>query len=188
VQDILDRLSSLSNKQKLLLLGGVIGAILAFYFFLVFPDLQDERQALITKRQGLEDRLKTLRKIEEDIATFKKKHDDLQERLSLQLKLLPNEKEIPELLRRVSNLGEKIGLKFKKFKKLPDVKKDFYAEVPFEMVIEGNYHDLAIFFDGIGKMARIITVGDVKLGAPAEQNGLVSLTANTTGRTYYFLQ
>jgi type IV pilus assembly protein PilO len=71
---------------------------------------------------------------------------------------LPNEKEIPEILRNISSLGKESKLNFTLFRPKPEEPQQFYARVPIELVFLGNYHNAGIFFDRVSKLPRIINV------------------------------
>ena len=103
------------------------------------------------------------------------------------IKELPNEREIPELLRRISSIGKKIGLEFLLFQPLPEVPREFYADVPVKLKIEGSFHEVATFFDRIGKLNRIVNIRDISMSSPFERSGKIILTTDGTAVTYRFL-
>ena len=109
------------------------------------------------------------------------------EELAKAIKELPNSREIPELVRRISSIGKKIGLQFLLFKPMPEVVRDFYAEVPVKLKVEGSFHEVATFFDRIGKLNRIVNVKNITISDPEERSGKVMLTIEGTAVTYRFL-
>lgn len=76
---------------------------------------------------------------------------------------LPRQKEIPELLRQVSALGHAAGLDILLFRQEPERQHELYAEVPVQMAARGGYHQLAVFFDEIGRLSRIVNVTDLSI-------------------------
>lgn len=76
---------------------------------------------------------------------------------------LPRQKEIPELLRQVSALGHAAGLDILLFRQEPERRHELYAEVPVQMAARGGYHQLAVFFDEIGRLSRIVNVTDLSI-------------------------
>jgi type IV pilus assembly protein PilO len=103
---------------------------------------------------------------------------------------LPEEKEIPKLLTQVNTLGQQNGLEFLLFRPGPPAKKGFYAEVPIDMRVEGQYHSLGGFLDRVSKLERIVNVSDLRvtpLSTPA-QRGDRSIVADLKATTYTFLE
>ena len=120
------------------------------------------------------------------------RHDELKARLvalddalKVAITLLPETREIPELLTQISQLGLSAGLEFRLFKPEPERPADFYAEVPVSLAILGFFHDLARFFDHLSKLSRIVNVTDIKI-SPAkgsrEANTLMTQCLLTTFR------
>ncbi len=112
----------------------------------------------------------------------------LEEKLAEALEKLPDKEEIPSLLQKVSDLGKDAGLEFLLFKPGAPVPKDFYAEVPLEMQVLGRYHDLATFFDKVGRLDRIVTIQDSDFANPKVEESGVKLTVSCRAVTFKFLE
>ncbi len=100
--------------------------------------------------------------------------------------LLPKEKEIPQLLKDISALGRTAGLDFNTFKPLPDVPKDFYAEIPVSINVRGPYHNMGFFFDQVSKLERIVSVTNIKMSSPQKEGSEMLLKSDCTLLTYRF--
>jgi type IV pilus assembly protein PilO len=187
MQEFLERLAKLSAPQKLL--GAIaiyVLVALGLYFFLIRPT--DDRIAQqVQQNQKLTDDVEEKRDIANHRDQWEKQVELLNEALAKALKELPNEREIDELLRRVSSIGRKIGLEFLLFRPANEVKRDFYAEVPVELEIEGSYHEVATFFDRVGKLNRIVNIRNIKMSNPLERSGRMVLKIQGTAVTYRFL-
>jgi type IV pilus assembly protein PilO len=72
------------------------------------------------------------------------------------------------------------------FKPNGEVPKGFYAELPIQLRLSGTYHDIALFFDKIGKLERIVNVSDIELGAPKKENGQIVLDVTCNATTFQF--
>jgi type IV pilus assembly protein PilO len=121
-------------------------------------DLQgrlDDKQREISLLQSIE---KNLPELEKEIANLKMKLADLKQ-------ILPTEPETGDLLKDIKNLIDRANLELKLFDPKAFKELEFYKEFPIRMETVGNYHDLALFFDHIGKYARIINVTDVVINA-----------------------
>ena len=186
--DIVERIAKLPDYQKVL-----IGFLVYILIFMAFHVLVNKRLKTqiddAHRRTGelIEERDKT-RRIAENKEQFQRDVEKLNEELSRALKELPNEREIPGLLRNISHLGRKNGLEFELFQPLPEVRRDFYAEVPVEIVVTGTYHEVALFFDRVGKLPRIVNIRNVKMSEPSERSGRIVLTTTGEAVTYRFLE
>ena len=78
--------------------------------------------------------------------------------------MLPEEKDAADLLRRMQTVATQSNLTIKGFKPAPTVTKQLHAEWPITLELDGTYHNLAIFFDRVGKFTRIVNISglDVK--------------------------
>jgi len=82
------------------------------------------------------------------------------------VKQLPNRSEIDALLTDVNQAGLGRGLQFELFKPATQEKMaDFYAELPINIKITGNYHDMGAFASDIAQLPRIVTLNDVVISA-----------------------
>ncbi len=106
------------------------------------------------------------------------------------LKQLPNKSEIPTLLENISALGNASGLQFKLFKPRGEVPKNFYAEIPVDIQIEGRYRDIITFFESVSKMPRIVNITNINMQNKQQkdtvQPALLATSCNAV--TYKFLE
>ena len=105
------------------------------------------------------------------LSTLKGENVKLRMRLD-ELKLqLPEEREVSGLLKQVSDLGIKSGLKIVSWR--PEQKKDHPSgtiyEIPVAVELSGSYHNLGIFFSRLTKLNRIVNISDIKMGGPQPQ-------------------
>jgi type IV pilus assembly protein PilO len=89
---------------------------------------------------------------------------EAQEQLIVALRLLPEASEIPSLLKSITKLGNDSDLQFLLFSPEREVpKEELYVEIPVSMEVMGGYHDVAMFFDKIGKLDRIVNIANVSM-------------------------
>ncbi len=185
--DFLEQLSKYSTSQKMagaLVVYLILAAVIWFGFVKPTKD-----QVLVAQNRNMklvEERNEN-REIAENRERWERRVEVLNEELARAIKELPNEREIPELLRRISSIGKKIGLEFLLFQPLPEVPREFYADVPVKLKIEGSFHEVATFFDRIGKLNRIVNIRDISMSSPFERSGKIILTTDGTAVTYRFL-
>ena len=100
------------------------------------------------------------------------------------LKQLPDKSEIEALLIEINQAGLGRGLQFELFKPCQEQIKDFYAELPITVKINGGYHDFGAFAADIAKLPRIVTLNNISI-APIKDGGLLTLDATT--KTFRYL-
>lgn len=100
------------------------------------------------------------------------------------LKQLPNRSQMDALLVDINQAGLGRGLQFELFKPAgAEIQREFYAELPIQVRVTGNYHDMGAFASDIGQLSRIVTLNDVSLVAGRDGN----LTLDATARTFRYL-
>jgi type IV pilus assembly protein PilO len=100
------------------------------------------------------------------------------------LKQLPNRSQMDALLVDINQAGLGRGLQFDLFKPAPsETKREFYAELPVTLKLNGTYHDMGHFASDIGQLSRIVTLNDISL--TAGKDGI--LTMDTVAKTFRYL-
>jgi type IV pilus assembly protein PilO len=187
MKPLMDFIQNLEPSRKIALaIGAPLLILVAYYFLILSPrltrtaamhahieDMVQERARKLSEAQAMPDRQKEV--------------EVLDRQLKLAIARLPDEKEIPDLLSSVSNLGRDSGLDILIFRQKPETYQEFYAQVPVEMQVRGGYHQVAAFFDRVGKLDRIVNVSDISMKDPKVAGDDVILQANCQVTTYRFL-
>jgi type IV pilus assembly protein PilO len=100
------------------------------------------------------------------------------------LNLLPNTKEIPSLLKSITQLGTDSQLEFLLFSPQRERAQDFFMEIPVSIEVSGTYHNVAIFFDKVGQMERIVNILNVSMTPQKDRS--TTLTTRCDAVTYRF--
>jgi len=156
-----EKILKLPTKQKILIL--VLVAIIeaaAMVWFLYIPK-QKELTGLKAEISTLQAEIDEKTRIANNLPKLKAEYDQLNVELAKALTELPNSKEIPSLLTSITSLGKNAGLDFLVFRPKPEVPKDFYAEVPVDIVISGSYYSVANFFAAVANLPRIVNITNV---------------------------
>jgi type IV pilus assembly protein PilO len=103
------------------------------------------------------------------------------------LRQLPGETEIPNLIVDISQTGLAAGLEEKLFEPQGEIRKDFYAEKPIKIQLEGSYHELANFASSVAALPRIVTLHDIQI-QPASDEAFDQLALDVTAKTYRYLE
>jgi type IV pilus assembly protein PilO len=98
------------------------------------------------------------RNIAKDLDKFKEELASMNEELQAVLTKLPDQKEIPSLLKSISNMSKEAGLEVLLFKPQGEQSAQFYARVPVELQFVGSYHKIGMFFYYVGTLPRIVNI------------------------------
>ncbi len=175
-------------KRQLTIFGAIIGVVIVIgYVMLVVWPKQEEITRLTTESRKLGAEVDEKRKIAQQLPQIEREVQAMDLQLKAVLVKLPEEKEIPNLLTQVNTLGQQVGLEFTSFRPAPIQAREFYAEVPINLRVEGSYHTLGTFFDRLSKMPRIVTVGDFKVAPRKAEKGVDrTITADFGVVTYTY--
>lgn len=162
-------------------------AVFGFWNFYV-KDVQAElagKQARLTQlRRDINTGLATARRLSE----FQAQVGELQARLDALKAVLPDQKDYGDLLRRIQTLATQSNLTILQFVPQPSVTKQIHAEWPSKLVLDGSYHNLALFFDRVSKFPRLINISDVTIKAKPQQQPDSTIVAECTATTYVLLE
>lgn len=156
-----EKILNLPSKQKLLIL--VLVALLEICllgWFLALPKHQELtrlKAELVTLQSEVDEKTK----IANNLPKIKAEYDLLNRELEQALTELPNSKEIPSLLTNITTLGKNAGLDFLTFRPKTEVPRDFYADVPVDIVVSGSYFSVANFFAAVANLPRIVNISNV---------------------------
>jgi len=174
-------------KQKLAALALLLIAIGAgFYFGLEKPKL-DELKSLQGKLDKIRADVNETRKLASNLPKFKAEFEGLKRDLDNALTELPNSKEIPSLLTSITSAGKSAGLDFLTFRPAGETPKEFYAEVPVDIVVSGPFIGVANFFVAVGNLPRIVNISNVAFGDIRNDKGRNLLKVNCRATTFRFL-
>lgn len=178
---------SLPMPVKLVLLGFLFLILLGLgYWFLWSPAIDEFNQA---KAKEVELRQVFLAKKAQAIKVeaYKQQMIDIEKTFGALLKQLPDKSQMDGLLTDINQAGLGRGLEFELFKPGQESIADFYAEMPIQIKIKGNYHDIGAFATDISKLSRIVTLNDMSI-APLNKDSKDSmLTMDAVAKTYRYL-
>jgi type IV pilus assembly protein PilO len=176
----------MANTAKVLIIFALVALVFVGYFFLSYRVKQNEIDQADKEIASLQNQLNEVKAVAEVLQPIQHEIETLDQQLKQSLAQLPEDKQIEGLLRSFEDLGSSSGLEIQRFTPTAEVAKDFYAEIPITVQIKGGYHNIAIFFDKISKLKRVINISDLKLSNAAEVNGEMQVTASCTATTFRF--
>ena len=154
--------------QKTVIVGILLVMIGYVYFFtsfmpFFFHPMRAKINTLGSEYDKMSAELEKARKTVDNLAKLEEEYDRLHEKWVAAQSLLPLEKEVAELLRKVTRAGHQSGIEFELFEPQPPVQKEFITENPVRIKVRGDYHELGIFLSKVANLDRIINVSGIKI-------------------------
>ena len=158
-------------------------AVYGFYNFYVIDfqaELNLRKTHLTSLRADINKGVATARRLPE----FQSQVTDLAAKLDSLKNVLPEQKDVADILRRIQAIAAQSNLTIQRFTPQPTVQQSIYAEVPFKLKAEGTYHDLGFFFDRISRFPRIINIADISIKANPKPEPNATIIAECTATTF----
>lgn len=188
MDELIAKISKVPFAQRILVVAVVIVLIGVVNYLAFVSPAEDDLVLLQRQVTTLDQQLLQKRAIAQNLARYRVEVERLKQRLNEALTLLPNDAEIPELLQKIAALVEQSDCEMSTFEPQGEQVAGFYARIPVKMAIVGNYHSIAVFFDKVSKLARIVNVTNINLSEPATQNSKVVLKATFLATTFKFVE
>ncbi len=164
---------------------GLSAAGLAAFFYLYVTPMQEQMAQRQRKLDALQVDIRKSQAIAQRLPQFRAEVADLEVRLETLKNVLPEEKDMGDLLRRLQTLAVQSNLTIRGFKPAPaPVQKELHAEVPISLQLDGAYHNLATFFDRVSKFPRIIQISGIVIKAKDRPEPNSTITADCIATTY----
>jgi type IV pilus assembly protein PilO len=122
-----------------------------------------------------------------NLEAYKEQMLEMQRSFGALLQQLPGKTEVAELLVDISRIGIISGLEFELFKPEAEKPKEFYAELPIQIRVKGNYHQFGNFASATAALPRIVTLHDLTLTSKSKKEGDGRMTMEATAKTYRYL-
>jgi type IV pilus assembly protein PilO len=187
-------------KAPLGLRVGVVAAVAVVvtalnYFVIGLPTFgrsisdYEQRIARVDREQKkLNDDLIDKTSIANNLNQFRREKELLEQRLAEALSELPEEKKVDELLQLFQDRATKAGLEISTIEPQAPVTEGFYARLPIPMTVTGNFHEIATFFDSLGRLRRIVNVNNITLDTPKDVGGKVILNGKFLVTAFMFVE
>jgi type IV pilus assembly protein PilO len=181
------KIEKIPAVYKTIIILVIVALVLVSFLYFVAKPQWEIRTQLQKDYSQLQKELNTLKELKNNLEKHRKEYQQMQEALQDVLKQLPETKDIPNLLRNITSVGEETRLKIKYFEPKEIKNKEFYSELPFEIKFSGPFHSTAYFFDGIRKMERLINVTNFSLEAKGTSKNLV-LEGTCSANAYVYMK
>ncbi|HSH06027.1 MAG TPA: type 4a pilus biogenesis protein PilO [Burkholderiales bacterium] len=169
---------------KIVILLAILVAVPVAGYFLDWQGQLEQIEAGRAEEQKLKDSYVAKKRQAVNLDLHKQQLREIDTQFGALLRQLPNKSQMDALLVDINQAGLGRGLQFDLFKPAAqELQKEFYAELPIEVKVVGNYHDMGAFAADVGALPRIVTLNDVRINA--QKDG--SLVMEATARTFRYL-
>jgi type IV pilus assembly protein PilO len=179
-----EKVEKIKMPHRIAILAGTIVVLVALFIWLIYLPKSEEISAVRQEIARLQTRLNQAKVRARALKKFEADYADVNAQFTEALKLLPNTKEIPSLLKAITQLGTDSQLEFLLFSPQRERPKDFYMEIPVSIEVSGTYNNVAVFFDKVGRMERIVNILNVSMKPVKERS--TTLTTTCDAVTYRF--
>jgi type IV pilus assembly protein PilO len=172
--------------------GALVGllagaAIYIGVHFLMLKPMKADLARKDAKLAELQTKIQEGRAARAKLPQFREEVAQLEMELDKLLRILPSRRNTGELLRRIREIAEQGDFNLISFTPGGYADRDFYSEWPIKIRLQGTYHNLAIFFDRVSRLPRIVNIQDLKIGTirRAQQTDH-TIDASFTARTFVY--
>ena len=170
---------------KLVALIAILAGIIVGAYFLDWSSQLEELETGKNQETKLKDEYLNKKKQSVNLDLHKQQLREIDQSFGALLKQLPNRAQMDALLVDINQAGLGRGLQFELFKPAAgETTREFYAELPIQVRVVGNYHDMGAFASDLGQLSRIVTLNDVSITSGKDSG---QLQMDATARTFRYL-
>jgi type IV pilus assembly protein PilO len=169
------KIEKLKMVHRVLILAGTVALLAGLFIYFIYMPKTEEIGRLRQEIAGIQQKIDKAKAAAARLPELEEKEARIQAEFRDALRLLPNQKEIPALLKGLNRLGVDANLEFRLFSPQSERDRGFYYEIPVAMELSGTYHDVAVFFNNVGNMERIVNIYNVSM-KPQKANSTMLVT------------
>ena len=174
-----------TKLQRVMIYASAIVLLVGGFAYFAYLPKHKQISKLETEYKDLAEKLDKARTTAKQLNFYRTKMKAAEAQFNIVMKALPEKEEIPALLAGISQAARDAGLDITSFQPNAERPKEFYAEVPIAISVSGNYHNVAMFFDKISNLPRIVTIDTANM--VPDKDG-VKLSTSCTAVTYKFIE
>jgi type IV pilus assembly protein PilO len=182
------KLEKLTKPQRMGIYAATLIVIIGLSIWLLLWPKRQEIKALEQQLTKVQQELAVAKKNASELNDWRNKMKQKEAQYKTVMRELPEKEEIPTLLAGISQAGRDAGLDFLLFQPKSETIKGFYAEIPVDINVSGTYHQVAVFFDKVAGLPRIVNIRDVKMMPASQKESGGALTTSCQAVTYKFVE
>ncbi len=165
----------------------LVGAVLfGIFYFIHYSPTQDEIHSIVAQSEQLQEEIRKAEKSEAKLEKLKEEKV-ANEKILEELKgILPEKMEFAQHLRKIQAIASNARLRTSSFNFNQETARDFYYERPIAISLEGNYHNLGIFFDQVSRLKKIFTIDGLQISPLQSLSYDYTIQATFTAMTYIY--
>lgn len=185
---LIENIEKLTRPQRIGIYVGVLVVLIGISIWLSFWPKYDEIGRLEAQLTQVRAELDKAKRNASELNDWRSKMKEKEAQYKQVMRALPEKEEIPSLLTGISEAGKDAGLEFVLFQPKPENPKDFYAEIPVDINVSGTYHQVAVFFDKVANLPRIVNIRNIKMSPKSQKDGGNELMTACQAVTYKFVE
>ena len=178
-------MGSWPSAIKFLVAALLVLLVLALGYNFSTRDLESQLDLKRGEESKLKEQFADKSRMAANLDLYSRQLKEMESTFDALLRQLPGDTEVPGLLEDITRTGLGSGLEFEEIKLLPEVAQPFYVELPIQITVTGDYHDLATFVSGVAGLPRIVTLHDFDL-APVSPQAAPKLRLSILAKTYRY--
>jgi len=182
------KIEKLTKPQRIGIYAATLVVIIGLSAWLLFWPKHQNINALGQQLAQVQQELAKAKKNASELNDWRNKMKQKEAQYKTVMRALPEKEEIPTLLAGISQAGRDAGLEFLLFQPKPESAKEFYAEIPVDISVSGTYHQVAVFFDKVSNLPRIVNIRDIKMVPTTQKDSGGALTTTCQAVTYKFIE
>lgn len=187
MNELLDNILERPGIQKVAILVVTIILIAALYYSFLYSPRAEQVAKLADSVEIAQNEKMVKTQKSANLLRLRKDLQQLDAELKKAVAQLPEKGEIAELLSNISAKAQQVGLDVLLFRPRPEAFRDFYAEVPVDITVKGNFHNTVSFFDEVGRMNRLVNIDNIGFKNPTVAGDRVVLETTSVATAFRFL-
>jgi type IV pilus assembly protein PilO len=187
LNQLLDNILDRPKAQKIGILVAAIVLIAALYYSFLYSPRSDQIAQLAESVEVARNEKSAKTQKAANLPRLRKDLQQLDAELKKAVAQLPDKKEIAGLLSSISAKAQQAGLTVLLFRPRPENYQDFYAEVPVDISVKGNFHNTVSFFDEVGRLNRLVNIDNIGFKNPTVTGDSVMLETTSVATAFRFL-
>jgi len=185
---LIKKVEQLTKPQRIIIYAATVVVVIGLAVYFLFWPAYKNIDKLDKQLASVQQKLKKAKKNASELNDWRNKMKQKEAQYQSVMRALPEKEEIPSLLAGISKAGKDAGLDFLLFQPKGEKPKDFYAEIPVDIIVSGPYHQVALFFDKVANLPRIVNIRKIKMAPQSKKAAGGELTTSCQGVTYKFIE
>ena len=166
-----------------LLVGGIA---IGIFYYVHYSPTEENIDGIETEIENIEREIKRAEQKESKLKMIREELETKQAVLEKLKAILPEKEEISAILKRIQSIITSARLQIQKYDPQGLRPRQVYIESPINIVLDGSYHNLGIFFDQVSNLKKIFTIDGLNINPLPRMNREFTIRATFTATTYLY--